>query len=130
MSSYPFASERKVLTRWSFRLLTILPLMLFSCVTYKPVAKQGNPLVTTSIKPGDKVRVVLTNGTEIASITVKQVWADSLLLGEDRRATQLKDIQDLRVRRSNDGATASLIGLGLLIGLVIMSMKNVGGGVF
>ncbi len=112
---------KMTLSTWSLRTIIgiVLLFSLGSCKTLNSLDKPFAVSVPREVKPGDQVRLTLTNGVVIQSIAVKEVWPDSIRVGEDTRAIRMTDIVKIQKRKVDPVAT-TMAGLFGLLGVVLV----------
>ena len=109
--------------RWPLGILLTLVMLTSSCASYNSLP---HPLITSipkSIHEGDKVRIVTTQGVALGKLTVKHIWADSLLVGNDTKPIPFSAIAHMEKRKFDPVLTTIAVVLPIT-GLVVLIAKT------
>lgn len=104
-------------------LLAFIVMFSSSCSTYSSLRQPLTENITTSLKNGDKVKLILTNGVTTESMTIEHVWQDSIKMVNDARAIPIANISQIHKRKVDPALTAVVLVFPLAI-LVIIGVRT------
>lgn len=116
-------------------LSSLIALTLYSCVSYKSLPQDLTAkTISSSIKTGDMLKIVLKNGDEINYVKVSSVNEENIMgthlflkhhhWRRESATIKVSEIQTIKKRKFSVGKTIAL-GIGLIpVGIVIYVLIN------
>jgi hypothetical protein len=115
-------------------LSVFIAMTLYACVSYKSLSQEAATSISSSIKTGDMLKVVLKNGEKInylkvSSVNEENIAGTRLFLKhnhwrQESATIKISEIQTIKKRKFSTGKTI-VLGVGLIpVGLLIYFLLN------